>query len=346
MTPAHPHNAPAILVVGPSWVGDMVMAHPLFQLLKIKYPTVPIDVLAPPWSQPLVERMPEIRQGIPMPLQHGQLGLGIRWHLGRSLQGRYHHAIVLPNAFKSALIPFFARIPRRTGFIGEARLGVLNDLHRCNPQKYPQTAQRFAALSLDGTESLPTPLPPPHLTHLPQRVCATFRGLGLRLDYPHNIALCPGAEFGPAKRWPIHHFQTLATLCAEAGYRVLALGSQKEYPLGEAIRSAAGPHGVNLAGATTLAEVVDLLSFVQGVVTNDSGLMHVAAALNRPVIAIFGSSDPHHTPPMSTQAHILTRNLPCAPCFKRQCPLQPQAPCLEEITPQMVMDQLRSVLSP
>lgn len=346
MNPALHQKTPAILVVGPSWVGDMVMAQPLFQLLKIKYPTIPIDVLAPPWSHPLVERMPEIRQGIPMPLQHGQLGLGIRRNLGRSLKGMYHHAIVLPNAFKSALIPFFARIPRRTGFIGEARLGVLNDLRRCDHKKYPQTAQRFAALCLDGTEPLPVPLPAPHLTHLPQRVCATFRGLGLQLDHPYNVALCPGAEYGPAKRWPLHHFQTLATLCARAGYRVLALGSQKEHHLGEAIRRAAEPHGVNLAGATTLAEVVDLLSFVQGVVTNDSGLMHVAAALDRPVIAIFGSSDPHHTPPMSPKARILTRNLPCAPCFKRQCPLQTQAPCLEEITPHMVMDQLRSMLSP
>ncbi|MBF8274861.1 MAG: waaF, partial [Magnetococcales bacterium] len=183
------------------------------------------------------------------------------------------------------------------------------------------------------------------LTHLPHRVCATFRGLGIPLDGHPNIALCPGAEYGPAKRWPIHHFQTLAARCTEKGWRVIALGSAKEHPLGEAIRTAAGGPALNLAGATTLDECVDLLSFVQAVVTNDSGLMHVAAALDRPLIALFGSSDPKHTPPLSRHAHILTRNLPCAPCFQRQCPRHAHTPCLEEITPAMVIDLLHELLS-
>ncbi|MBF0109591.1 MAG: lipopolysaccharide heptosyltransferase II [Magnetococcales bacterium] len=335
----------AILVVGPSWVGDMVMAHPLFKILKDRFPNAAIDCLAPSWSQPLIERMPEIRQGIDLPLRHGQLGLGIRHSLGRALRGCYQRAIVLPNSFKSALIPFFARIPRRTGFIGEARWGLLNDARRLKRRALPRTTERFAALGLERGEALPDPLPLPHLEHLPHRVCATFRGLGLPLDGRPNIAFCPGAEYGPAKRWPVHHFKTLASHCSHEGWRVLVLGSGKEQSLGAEIAAAAGTNGCNLAGATSLGEAVDLLSFVQAVVTNDSGLMHIAAALNRPLVAIFGSSDPHHTPPLSPQAHILTGNHPCAPCFKRHCPLEEPAPCLEEITPQMVIDSLKTILS-
>ncbi len=336
----------AILVIGPSWVGDMVMAQPLFKIIKAKNPDAAIDCLAPSWSQPLVERMPEIRQGIDLPLQHGQLGLSQRRHLGQTLKGRYRQAIVLPNSFKSALIPLFARIPRRTGFIGEVRFGLLNDPRWLDKKKHPQTAQRFVALGLERNEPLPNPFPAPHLTHRPERVCATLRGWGIPLDGRPNIAFCPGAEFGPAKRWPMHHFQTLATLCVREGWRVLVLGSAKEQPLGEAIAQAAGEYAINLAGSTSLGEAVDLLSFVQAVVTNDSGLMHVAAALDRPVIALFGSSDPHHTPPLSPRAHIITRNLPCAPCFKRHCPLHPRAPCLEEITPSMVLHSLNPILNP
>ncbi|MBF0139970.1 MAG: lipopolysaccharide heptosyltransferase II [Magnetococcales bacterium] len=323
----------------------MVMAQPLFKLLKLKNPDCPIDVLAPPWSQAVLERMPEVRATIELPLQHGELGLGKRYRLGISLKGNYQHAIVLPNSFKSALIPFFARIPRRTGFIGEMRLGLLNDWRRLDKQRYPQTVQRFAALSLAPGETLPTPLPLPHLTHKPERVCATLRGWGLPLDQRPNLAFCPGAEFGPAKRWPIHHFQTLARMCVQEGWRILVLGSSKEKAWGEAIAQSAGEQGVNLAGSTSLSEAVDLLSFVQAVVTNDSGLMHVAAALNRPVVALFGSSDPKHTPPLAPLARIISRNLPCAPCFKRHCPLKEPAPCLEEITPDDVLRHLRELVA-
>ncbi|MBF0421650.1 MAG: lipopolysaccharide heptosyltransferase II [Magnetococcales bacterium] len=321
----------------------MVMAQPLFQLLKRQIGPCLIDVLAPAWSLPLVERMPEVRAGIDLPLRHGDLGLVRRYRLGKELQGHYRQAIVLPNSFKSALVPFFARIPRRTGFIGEGRLGLLNDMRRLDRKLYPQTVQRFAALSLDPGQTLPTPLPIPQLTLLPQRVCATFRGLGIPLDGHPNLALCPGAEFGPAKRWPLHHFQTLARECTRQGWRVVVLGSAKERTLGEAICPATAGNCLNLAGTTSLEESVDLLSFVQAVVTNDSGLMHVAAALNRPVIALFGSSDPNHTPPMATQAHILTRHFPCAPCFKRQCPQGDPPPCLEQITPDQVLETLHAL---
>lgn len=322
----------------------MVMIHPLLQLLKHKDPDCVIDVLAPPWSQAVLERMPEVRATIDLPLKHRELGLGKRYHLGIKLKGCYRHAIVLPNSFKSALIPFFANIPKRTGFIGEMRLGLLNDWRQLDKQRYPQTIQRFAALSLAPGETLPTPLPLPHLTHKPERVCATLRGWGLPLDQRPNLALCPGAEYGPAKRWPIHHFQTLARMCVQEGWRVVVLGSGKEQGWGEAIAQAAGEHGHNLAGSTSLSEAVDLLSFVQAVVTNDSGLMHVAAALDKPVVAIFGSSDPKHTPPMAPLARIVSRNLHCAPCFKRQCPLKEPAPCLEEITPDEVLHHLQELV--
>ncbi|MBF0462434.1 MAG: lipopolysaccharide heptosyltransferase II [Magnetococcales bacterium] len=328
-----------ILVIGPAWVGDMVMAQALFLLLKQRHPERAIDVVAPGWSQPLLRRMPEVRDTFCLDVGHGQLGLRQRWHLGQRLRGQYGQAIVLPNSFKSALVPFHADIAVRTGFLGEWRWGLLNDVRHLDKKSLPRTVDRFVALGLTRRESLPATLPLPVLAApRAQAMAAVGQWLDLREGVP-VVVLCPGAEYGPAKRWPADRFAGLATALLARGWRVVVCGSAKERELGAQIATAAGPGCLNLAGQTTLNQVVDLLSLAHCVVSNDSGLMHVAAALGRPVIALFGSSDPHHTPPLGGQTQVITLGLPCAPCFRRECP-EKHLRCLTGITVESVLAQV------
>lgn len=330
---------PATLVVGPSWVGDMVMAQPLFKLLRLREPETSIDVLAPSWSRPLLSRMPEVRSSLPLDLKHGQLGLLTRFREGRKLVGRYRRAIVLPNSLKAALIPFHARIARRVGFVGEMRWGVLNDVRRLNKSALPRTVDRFLALGLERGDALPSPRPTPSLTAAPEQALARLTQWGIVHDGRPLLILCPGAEYGPAKRWPARHFAAVGRSLAKEGWQVLLLGSQKEADLCATVADQLGERCHNLAGRTTLEDAVDLLSLAKGVVCNDSGLMHVAAALGRPVVAVFGSSDPDHTPPVGPNAQVVSLKLPCAPCFKRHCPEQHRR-CLEEISPDVVLKHL------
>ncbi len=308
-----------LLVVGPSWVGDMVMAQSLFRVLKARAPERAIDVLAPGWSLPLLERMPEVRAGIEMPLGHGRLALGERWRLGRGLRGRYGQAILLPNSWKSAIVPWAARIPVRTGWRGEMRYGLLNDLRRLDRSKLTMTVQRFVALALDPDEPLPE-IPPPALEVSPASVQAALSAHGLEKpsDTP-LLALCPGAEYGPAKRWPAERYGELAQEYLHRGWQVWLFGSEKDRPVCDNVARTA-PGCVNLAGRTSLAQAVDLLSLADAVVSNDSGLMHVAAALDRPLVALYGSSDPGFTPPLHARHRILHLGLECSPCFRRRCP--------------------------
>jgi len=332
----------ALLVVGPAWVGDMVMAQSLFKVLRHQRPQAPIDVLAPAWTLPLLARMPEVRAGIEMPLGHGRLALGTRWRLGRRLRGRYGQAIVLPNSWKSALVPWAARIPRRTGWRGEMRYGLLNDLRPLDKRRLTMTVQRFVALALPPNAPLGE-IPRPELVIEPDAVAAACRahGLAYASDEP-LLALCPGAEYGPAKQWPANKYAELAAHHLARGWRVWLFGSEKDRPVCDNI--AAQAEGCrNLAGRTTLAEALDLLSLADAVVTNDSGLMHVAAALDRPLVALYGSSDPSFTPPLNPRHVILSRRLPCSPCFERRCPLG-HLRCLEEITVSQVVDALNGML--
>ncbi len=331
----------ALLVVGPSWVGDMVMAQSLFEVLKRQAPERPIDVLAPGWSLPLLERMPQVRAGIEMPLGHGRLALGVRWRLGRSLRGRYLKAIVLPNSWKSAVVPWAARIPVRTGWRGEMRYGLLNDLRRLDPSRLTMTVQRFVALAEAPGAPLP-PIPPPRLEVPPRGPAAALAAHGL--EKPRDVrllALCPGAEYGPAKRWPEWKYGELAHEFMKKGWQVWLFGSEKDRPVCDNVQAIAGG-GVNLAGRTTLAEAVDLLSLADAVVSNDSGLMHVAAALDRPLVAIYGSSDPGFTPPLNARHRILSLGLACSPCFERECPLG-HLRCLREIAVADVAAALESM---
>lgn len=328
-----------ILIVGPAWVGDMVIAQSLFRWLRRRDPGVTIDVVGPVWSVPLVARMPEVRRGIPLALGHGEFGWGARRALGRALRAEsYTRAIVLPRSFKAALLPYFARIPRRTGFGTEFRGLLLNDPRPLDRQRLDQTVKRFLALGLEPGEALPEP-PAPRLRIDHANAAALKARLGLGAQ--PAVALMPGAAYGPAKQWPLAHFARLAAALADAGQEVWVLGSAAERALGEQIRATA-PTAHNLCGSTTLPDTVDLLASVTAAVTNDSGLMHVAAAAGTRVVALYGSSSPAFTPPLTARATVHYRALACSPCFARTCPLG-HLRCLTEITPaeveRSVMDE-------
>jgi heptosyltransferase-2 len=325
-----------ILVVAPSWIGDTVLAQPLFKLLHSRHADLALDVLAPRWTLPLLARMPEVRRALESPFGHGDLRLGERRRLGRSLAPEdYDQAIVLPNTFKSALVPFFAGIPARTGYIGELRHWLLNDARRLDKEALPQIAQRYAALALPRGEKLAPPLPTLALRVDDAGRHAVLDRLGLDRNRP-AAALCPGAEYGPAKRWPARYFAELAQGLAARGCAVWLIGSQGDRQAGAEIEQAAAGACRNLCGETTLTEAIDLLASTSLVVSNDSGLMHVAAALGRPLIALYGSSSPEFTPPLSSRAQILKLDLPCSPCFKRECPLG-HFNCMMQLTPDQVL---------
>jgi heptosyltransferase-2 len=343
MTAPAAHAEAPVLVVGPAWVGDMVMAQVLFKLLRSQHPHTPIDVLAPAWSLPLLARMPEIRRAIAMPLGHGRLELGVRYRLGRELRSeQYRQAILLPNSLKSALTPFFANIPLRTGWRGEFRYGLLNDLRILDKQRYPLMIERFAALALPANAPLPTVLPHPALRIDRDNQQRLRQRFALAADQP-LLALCPGAEFGPAKRWPEQHYAHVAATLIAQGWRVAIFGSEKDRPVTAAIIAqlpeAARAQVVDLAGATALEEAVDLLAAATAAVSNDSGLMHIAAATGRPLVVVYGSTSPGFTPPLAEQVEVLQLPVDCGPCFQRECPLG-HMKCLVELRPERVVDAL------
>jgi heptosyltransferase-2 len=309
-----------ILVVGPAWVGDMVMAQSLFITLQQQNPDVTIDVLAPAWSLSLLSRMPQVNEAITLPVMHGELALVTRFKIGRQLRKKgYTRAIVIPRSFKAALVPFFAGIPVRTGYRGEMRYGVINDMRPLDKEILTQTVQRQVALGLPKSSEHPPAIPYPELRIDESNQKRLLNGLDLFLDSP-IIGLMPGAEYGPAKQWPIAYYQELAAKLVATGYQVWVFGSKKEYALGEQIAQA-GNGVINLCGKTHLEDVIDLIALCDSVVSNDSGLMHVACATGRRVIAIYGSSSPVYTPPLSKNAEVIYRYLECSPCFKRVCPL-------------------------
>ncbi|MGV3346091.1 ADP-heptose--LPS heptosyltransferase RfaF [Enterobacteriaceae bacterium LUAb1] len=303
-----------ILVIGPSWVGDMMMSHSLYRTIKALHPDAIIDVMAPAWCRPLLSHMPEINEAVPMPLGHGVLAPGKRYQLGKQLQNRcYDHAFVLPGSFKSALVPFFARIPRRTGWRGEMRYGLLNDLRVLDKTAFPLMVERYVALAypaarIQQASDLPQPLLWPHLQISRTEIRQAVQQFALSDDRP-VIGFCPGAEFGPAKRWPHYHYAALAQSLTEAGYQVLLFGSVKDQTTGKQIvqhlPQSLRQYCRNLAGETRLDQAIALLACCRAVVSNDSGLMHIAAALEKPLVALYGPSSPDFTPPLSHHARVI-----------------------------------------
>jgi len=325
------------LVVSPSWIGDAVLSHALILRLKERDPAGTVDVLAPAWALAVYRRMPEVDRAIALPFGHGDLRLGERRAFARTLE-RYDDAIVLPNSWKSALVPWHAGIPKRTGYRGEMRYGLLNDLRTLDEKAMPLLVERYCALADPPGEELRRPVPQPRLRAEAQAVAATRAKLGLAADRP-AAAFAPGAEYGPAKRWPARHFAALARMLAARGWQVWLLGSAKDAPITGEIRAEAPEACVDLAGRTSLDEAIDLLAAASRVVTNDSGLMHVAAALDRPTAAIFGSSSPRFTPPLSAKARVVSLHLDCSPCFQRTCPLG-HTNCLEKLDPVKVLEAI------
>ena len=319
------------------------MAQPLLMRLKQRFPDSLIDAYAPPWVAPLLRRMPEVHEVMVNPFGHGELRLRDRWREARKIRAtHYDQALVLPNSLESALLPFLAGIPLRTGFVGEMRYGLLNDTHSLDELATPLMVERFARLAEPQANPLTRPLPSPALRINQQQRDATLQRLKLSTQAP-IIAFCPGAEYGPAKRWPEEHFASLAQALHTQGFQVWLIGSNKDKTLGDTINNASGNLCQNLCGATNLDEAVDLLSCASAVVSNDSGLMHVAAALDLPMVAIYGSSSPEFTPPLSQKARIVSLNLECSPCFKRECPLG-HLDCLRKLEPELILEKIQPLL--
>lgn len=329
--------ASKILIIGPSWVGDTVMAQSLLKLLKQQEAAVVLDVLAPAWTFSLLSCMPEVSLAIEMPLTHGELKLGERYRMARQLRDhQYDQAIVLPGSWKSALIPWMARIPKRTGWLGEYRYGLLNDVRKPDKKRYALMIEQYVALGLPVNAPVPFPLPHPEfqVTKAAQEaVLARHRPIWRGRPI---LALCAGAEFGPAKRWPEAYYAAVANQKLAEGWDVWLFGSQNDKPVTDHIMALTEQGCENMAGRLQLAETIALLSLTTGMVTNDSGLMHVAAALNKPLIAVYGPTSPAFTPPLSKTATVLQQSLPCQPCFQRVCPLEHHH-CMLDLTPDRVL---------
>jgi len=309
-------------VVAPNWIGDALMAQPLLARLRERPGNPRIEMLAPPWVAPVLRRMAEVDEVIEADLRHGALQLGERWRLGRMLKNRaYDHAIVLPNTWKSALIPLLAGIPVRTGY---GRRLLLNRVHASKAAREPMTVH-YARLAENpgGEPALPLPFP-----HIKAKESATAARFGLSGPY---TVLCPGAEFGPAKRWP--YFRELAE---KLDGQVVLIGSLSDGKEAEQIK------GKNLVGQTTLDEAIDLIAGAAMVVTNDSGLMHVAAATATRQVALFGSSSPEHTPPQSAVARTVWLRVDCSPCFQRVCPLG-HFKCMNGLSVERVLEEIKSL---
>jgi len=337
-------NKRKILVVAPAWVGDMVMAQTLFTTLKQQGDCI-IDVIAPKHSGPLADRMPEIRRFIELPLGHGAFSLSTRYKIGRSLVGEaYDQAIVLPNSWKSALMPWFAKIPVRTGWVGEMRYGLLNDARPLDKKAYPPMIERFAALAYPKNKTLPARLPWPELKASEQNLSQALKKLNISANGKPILGLCPGAEFGPAKRWPDAYYAKIAEQKLAEGWDIWIFGSPKEQAQAAHIQFKTNNAWVDLVGKTSLADAIDLMSATTAIISNDSGLMHIASALKKPLVVMYGSSSPAFTPPLSDKVKILSLELSCSPCFKRECPLG-HMNCLKQLKPEVVYASLNELVS-
>ncbi|MDP2154036.1 MAG: lipopolysaccharide heptosyltransferase II [Methylotenera sp.] len=322
-----------ILVLGPAWVGDMVMAQSLFKVLKSNQPDSIIDVAAPAWTLPLLERMPEVSGKIPLPFKHGELAFFDRIKFGKSLKNQgYTQAIILTNSLKSALLPWAANIKQRTSYLGEMRYGLINDIRPLDKTKLKKTVERFVSLGLEKHQTLAIEIPIPTLMHDKNNALSVLNKMGMNEPTSKILGLCPGAEYGEAKRWPIEYFAEVANKALDQGWQVWLFGSEKDIPATSAINQKTQNRCADFGGKTKLGEAIDLMAMCDTIISNDSGLMHVAAALDKHLIAIYGSSDPHHTPPMHPNAVVEYLGLECSPCFKRECPLG-HLNCLKQITP-------------
>jgi heptosyltransferase-2 len=340
-------QAQRILIISPNWVGDAVIAQPLLRLLKQKDPQCVIDVLAPSWVAPVWRAVSEVDTVLETPFKHGALQLRERWKFAQQLRKRgYAAAYVLPNTLKFALIPWLAGIPRRIGYKGEMRYGLINVMHHKSPHAPRPMVSFYAALANAPALTAPAPadLPRPTLVVTQAQSDSASARLGLQPG-SRLIAFAPGAEFGPAKRWPANHFAELAKIIRKnyPDVQIVMLGSPKDREVCDEI-AAAQPWLLNFAGVTTLDEAIAMLAKADVVVSNDSGLMNIASALNRPIVGLYGPTDWKHTPPFSDVAKIVSLNLDCSPCQQRECPLGHHH-CMRNLTADIAWKPLQAILA-
>lgn len=321
-------------VVAPQWIGDAVMSEPLLARLAARGEVLTVAAL--PWVAPVYRAMPEVSEVIELPFAHGRLDWGARRRLGASLRGRFERAYVLPNSLKSALVPWFAGIPLRIGYAGEMRFGLLNR-RLPDPGGRPPMVAHYSALAGAPAGDIP-PDERPRLRFDAEVIGAAAAAAGV--EPGRYWVFAPGAEYGPAKCWPPDRYAALArALHAQDGLPVLLLGSGKEAALCDQIVAAAPDACRSLAGRTKLIDAMALIAGARGMASNDSGLMHVAAAFGIPQAAVFGSTSPEHTPPLNPNARVLwlkdELGLTCAPCFDRVCRFG-HTRCLTEVPPERV----------
>lgn len=331
------------LIVGPSWIGDMVMAQALFKSLLESDLAAEISVLAPAATHALLFRMPEVKSALLSPIAHGKLDLKAHREVGASLIGQFDKAIILPGSLKSALIPWFAKVPVRVGWKGEYRYGLLNDIRRLDKTIIPLMVEQFVSLNAKKENPYCHDYVAPSLAVDETNKQKILNQLSLNPEQRPVLALCPGAAFGPAKQWPAHHYASLAKLRIQQGWQVWIFGGPNDQGVADEIygqlNSVDQSHCFNLAGKTKLLDMIDLMSCAHGVVSNDSGPMHIAAALKLKVVVVYGSTSPQFTPPLTDTAEIASLNLSCSPCFKRECPLN-HLNCLNDLSPLTVNDSL------
>lgn len=296
-----------ILIFSPSWVGDMVMAQTLFKVLHQQYADVTIDVIAPPWPYDLLQRMPEVNHHYKIAVQRGKFSWQVRRDIANKIKDKqYDWAITMPITWKSALNGYWSGASRRTGFLGEMRYGLLNDRRQLDPKQLPYMVQRYVYLGLDAGTIIPDlkDIAQPELSVYKDNAGSWLEKLQIKPG-ESIVALMPGAEFGPAKRWPSENYARIAKKLVQSGNHVLILGSPKDYDTALEIEQKSGSQLINLCGKTSLLDAVDILASANLAISNDSGLMHIAAAVKIPQIAIYRSSTPEFTPPLNDQAIIL-----------------------------------------
>jgi heptosyltransferase-2 len=324
----------AIVVRTPNWLGDLVVSTGFLSALLERFPRARVDLIV----RRGFERLPLPHRGEVLPFDKAAQGAGA---FGRALRQRgYSHMFVLPPSFSSAWMAFCAGVPHRIGQRGLGRTWLLRPALR--PRHRPRSVHLLAEyleLLAPWMEARPEQYPP-RLAATPEWIAAHLPPAAAALPPP--VVLAPGAEYGPAKQWPAAHYRALALALAQAGWPCVVAGLPQDRPLGgEILAGLAG--GVNLCGQTTLPQLVALLARAALVVSNDSGAMHVAAALGRPQIALFGSTNPGWTGPLNPGARVLYRAEPCSPCYARTCRFG-HTRCLAELRPEGVTQQALALL--
>ncbi len=320
----------------------MVMAQALYKALHGDSTSAQIHVVAPEWSRPLLARMPQVSAVHSLDVSHGEFGLMKRRRLGKKLRSEgFSQAIVLPRSFKSALVPWFAKIPKRMGDVGEFRHGLLTHTFSSNKDKaIPNVCNYLRYIGIASDVAQVKKLYSPELAVDMANQAKVLEKHAIPNDVP-LVACMVGAEYGPSKQWPVEHFASLIKLLKQQGLNVCLLGSPKDTEVGQQIASLCGVPVYNLCGKTSLLDVIDVLAACNVAVSNDSGLMHIAAAVDTPVIAMYGATTPTYTPPLHPKAKSFYVKLTCSPCWQRTCQFQHYR-CLQDIMPQ---DVLAAVIS-